>query len=121
MLHVALNGLVPPDHRMVGRLEIDLRQPASGPPSRQVAMQDARPLQAAAASESAFFADHGFVLLPHASAVRDWEPNVVDPPDSEIGRIYVGEIDAIIRERLLPGRRLLVWQYPVPVRRGEGM
>jgi hypothetical protein len=109
MLHVALNGLVPPEQRPVGRVEIDLREAPSGPPTRQVAMHDARPLQTAVASESDFFADHGFVLLPHASAVR------------EIGRIYVGEIETIIRERLLPGRRLLVWQYPVPVRRGEGM
>lgn len=120
MLNVALNGLMPPEAKPAGRIEIDLRQDAPGPPERQVAMHDARPLQAAAASESRFFADHGFVLLRHASAVRDWEPNLADPPDSEIARIYAPEIDTIIRERLLPGRRLLVWQYPILVRRGEG-
>jgi hypothetical protein len=83
-------------------------------------MLDARPLQSGTESEARFFADHGFVLLRHESAVRDWEPNLADPPDSDIGRIYLGEIETLIRERLLPGRRLLVWQYPILVRRGEG-
>ena len=121
MLHVTLNGLGPPGFVPSERLELDLRATEREyPPAQRVAMRDARPLQAAADSEARFFVDHGFVLLPHASAVRDWEPNVADPPNSEIGRIYVGEIDKAIRERLLPGRRLLIWQHPILVRRGEG-
>jgi hypothetical protein len=122
MLHVMLNGLGPRDFKSSERLELDLTAAERAyPPAQRVAMHDARPLQAESESETRFFADHGFVLLRHASAVRDWEPNLADPPNSEIGRIYMGEIEAVIRDRLLPGRRLLIWQYPVLVRRGEGM
>jgi hypothetical protein len=120
MLHITLNGLGPADFVPPGRIDIDLNAERAHPPAQHVPMRDARPLQAAAESEAAFFAEHGFVLLHHESAVRDWEPNLADPPNSDIGRIYVGEIEVIIRERLLPGRRLLIWQYPVLVRRGEG-
>lgn len=120
MLHVTLNGLGPRNFTPSGRMEIDLGARQTPPPAQEVAMHDARPLQATAQSEAEFFAEHGFVLLPHVSAVRDWEPNMADPQDSEIARIYVGEIDQVIRERLLPGRRLLIWQYPVLTRRGEG-
>lgn len=121
MLHVTLNGLGPPGFVPSERLELDLNATEREyPPAQRVAIHDARPLQAAAESEAGFFDDHGFVLLRHASKVRDWEPNRADPPNSDIGRIYLGEIEAVIRERLLPGRRLLIWQYPVLTRRGEG-
>jgi hypothetical protein len=121
MLHVMLNGLGPPDFVPSERIPLDLNAERTYPPQQRVAMHDARPLQAAAESEARFFADHGFVLLRHTSAVRDWESNLADPPNSDIGRIYLGEIETVIRERLLPGRRLLIWQHPVLVRRGEGM
>jgi hypothetical protein len=120
MLHVTLNGLGPQDFKPLERIPLDLNAERKYPPAQRVAIHDARPLQAAAESEARFFADHGFVLLRQESAVRDWEPNLADPPDSEIGRLYLGEIEAVIRERLLPGRRLLIWQYPILVRRGEG-
>jgi hypothetical protein len=120
MLHVTLNGLGPRNFTPSGRMEIDLGARQTPPPAQEVVMHDARPLQATAQSEAQFFAEHGFVLLPHLSAVCDWEPNMADPQDSEIARIYVGEIDKVIRERLLPDRRLLIWQYPVLTRRGEG-
>ncbi|HEX5185239.1 MAG TPA: CmcJ/NvfI family oxidoreductase [Allosphingosinicella sp.] len=120
MLNVMMNGLGPRDFVPTERMFIDLTVERTPLPPQPVAMRDARPLQADAGSEARFFADHGFVLLRHASAVKDWEPNVADPPDSEIARIYCGEIEAVIRERLLPGRRLSVWQHPVLVRRGEG-
>ena len=121
MLHVTLYGLGPPDFIPSERIQLDLSAVAEQPPPQEVAMRDARPLQVAAESEARFFADHGFVLLRHHSAVRDWEPNLADPPNSDLGRLYLGEIDAVIRERLLPGGRLLIWQYPILVRRGEGM
>jgi hypothetical protein len=35
-------------------------------------MTDARPLQAAAESPSAFFKEHGFVLLNHKTNVKEW-------------------------------------------------
>jgi hypothetical protein len=120
MLNATLYGLAPPDFTPSGRLQLDVTADSPQPPAREVAMLDARPLQSGTESEARFFADHGFVLLRHESAVRDWEPNLADPPDSDIGRIYLGEIETLIRERLLPGRRLLVWQYPILVRRGEG-
>ncbi len=121
MLHVTLNGLGPAGFVPSGRIELDLTAAKREyPPAQRVAVHDARPLQAEAQSEAQFFAEHGFVLLSHVSGVRDWEPNMADPPDSEIARVYVGEIDRVIRERLLPGRRLLIWQHPVLVRRGEG-
>jgi hypothetical protein len=98
MPHVMLNGLAPSDYVSDGRIDIDLGDSPAPPPPRRAAMHDARPLQATAPSESRFFADHGFALLRHESAVRDWEPNPADPPNSEIGRIYVGEIDQVIRQ-----------------------
>lgn len=94
--------------------------PEATPPAR---IFDARHLQAEAQrqpsfSEAAFFAQHGFVLLPHESAVEDWD---VDPatPDNELSRIYPPEIEELVRTRLLPGRSLDVWQAP-PARRGPG-
>jgi hypothetical protein len=64
-------------------------------PYPPVEIDDARQLQSGALSEAAFFAEHGFVLLKHSTAVRDW--------DQDVGPIYLGEIETIIRERLYPG------------------
>ena len=50
------------------------------------------------------------MLLPHASAVNDW--------DNE-GAIYQPEIDQVIRERLFPGKRIEIQQGPKVLRRGR--
>jgi hypothetical protein len=80
---------------------------------RSIEIADARALQAAEhLSESTFFARHGFVLLPHVSGVRDW--------DTDVAPIYLAEIEQVVRERLLPGRRVQVQQGPGLLRRGRG-
>jgi hypothetical protein len=75
-------------------------------------IEDARTLQSRSTEESAFFAEHAFVLLPHRTQVRDW--------DADVATIYRNEIAAIIRRRLLPGRRVEVLQSPQVVQRGSG-
>ena len=92
---------------------IDLRNP---PPPRQtnfpaVRIADGRAMQANGASEAELFAENGFVLLHHVTAVTDWD-NV--PP------AFCTEIEELIRTRLLPGRRVDVQQAPSPMRRGRG-
>jgi hypothetical protein len=122
-----LVGFFPPGFVAQGRVPITINEAPEGmlaaeatPPAE---VHDARQLQADAQrlpsfSEAKFFDEHGFVLLPHESAVQDWD---VDPttPDSELAQVYLPEIEELVRTRLLPGRRLDVWQGP-PVRRGPG-
>ena len=76
-----------------------------------VEVYDARQLQSSARSEADFLEEHGFVLLRHASAVKNWA--------QDVGAIYRDEINTIITERLLPGRRVRVQQSIRVVRRGE--
>ena len=83
------------------------RQPQFGP----FEIGDARPLQAEARSEAEFFGDHGFALLQHETAVRDWD---ADPPT-----VYYPEIDRLVRERLYPDKRVDVHQWSPPLRRGR--
>jgi hypothetical protein len=96
-------------------MTIDVRNPPASarwtaPP---VEIADARLLQAGTKSESQFLAEHGFVLLPHRTAVRDWDHDVQD--------VYLPEIEAIIRDRLFPGRRVEVQQVAAGLlRRGRG-
>lgn len=85
--------------------------PEYGHDNPPVEVHDARELQKSARSEAAFFDEHGFVLLKHATAVKDW--------DRDIASIYHPEIEAIIQETLLPERRALVRQGPQVVRRGQ--
>src|SRR3982751_4754021 len=101
MVQVRLNGFLPPD--FVGEETPLLDVTAPPEPERRltyppVEIQDARALQVNAASEAHFFAEHGFLLLPHATEVRDW--------DNDVGPIYLPEIEKIICERLLPDRRI---------------
>jgi hypothetical protein len=114
MVHAHLYGFLPPD--FTGPMPtMDLRNPPKGPyPSfPPVEVEDARLLQASASSESQFLAEHGFVLLPHRTAVRDW--------DADIEAVYLPEIDAIIRDRLFPGRPVEVQQSAAGLlRRGRG-
>ena len=94
--------------------------PAASVPSTEI--HDARPRQAPAGSDHAFFEHHGFVLLDHTSSVTDWDPDPArDPSDSEIARRYLPEVDALIRRRLLPGRTIDVRLAPQAfARRGPG-
>ena len=70
-------------------------------------------------TEASFFQKHSFVLLDHASAVSNWDPTPATPPDqTDIPRLYFPEIDAIIRQRLLPGRRLDIPPVAHLLRRG---
>ena len=119
-----LRGLFPPEFKPEGRLQIDIR--TGPPPGFEVPsfgpyrIEDARPLQARAQSEATFFDEHGFVLLPHQTAVRDWE---VDPGSAEHGeviRIYYPEVERLVREQLYPGKRIEVHQWSPPLRRGRG-
>ena len=75
-------------------------------------VRDARQLQSQSALPAdRFFDEYGFALLDHESAVEDWD---VDPSP-----VYHAEAAALIREQLLPGRRLEIYQGP-PTRRGPG-
>src|SRR3954453_8406262 len=114
MVQAQLNGLLQPDFSGEAPL-IDVTAPPAAEyvhrsPPREV--DDARQLQNGARSEAEFFADHGFVLLPHVSAVRDW--------DADVATIYLAEIEKLIRERLLPGKRIEIQQSGKLLRRGRG-
>jgi hypothetical protein len=110
-----LNGLFAPDFAFEGRLSGPVGAPAEGMVTRprEIDIADARELQGReGVSEAEFFRRHGFVLLPHVTAVRDW--------DRDFEAHYRGEIDAVIRERLFPGRRVEIQQGPDVLRRGRG-
>ena len=115
MTTASLNGFFAPDFRWKGRLSGPVGVPADGMVTRgvEVDIADAGAMQESeGASEAEFFRRHGFVLLPHVTAVRDW--------DRETATHYHPEIDRIIRERLFPGRRVEIQQGPAVLRRGRG-
>src|SRR5947208_12769177 len=119
-----LRGLFPAEFKPKTRIHIDVR---NGPPAgfkmpsfAPFQIEDARPLQALAASPDEFFDGHGFVLLSHETAVRNWEADPASVEESDVVRIYYPEIERLIRERLYPGRRLEVHQSSPPLRRGRG-
>jgi hypothetical protein len=114
MTTARLNGLYAPDFPIAGRQRSPVGTFAEGMVAGlAVEVSDARELQAAeGASEAEFFRCHGFVLLPHVTAVRDW--------DHDFAAHYRGEIDRVIRERLFPGRRVEIQQGPDVLRRGRG-
>jgi hypothetical protein len=118
-----LHGLFPPDFEPAQRIEIDVR---SGPPPGlkrprfgPFEITNARHVQALAESEAAFFENHGFALLPDATAVRDWDTSG-DPFASDVVRLYYPEIEQLVRQRLFPGKRVEVHQWSPPLRRGRG-
>lgn len=121
-----LTGFFPPDFTAEGRVLIDLADPGRHfPPTAatpEIAIGDARELQAAAGhSEADFFDQYGFVLLPHRTAVSDWEVDPSRPPaESQVARAYFPEIETLIRTRLLPGEAIAVHQPSPPLRRGRG-
>jgi hypothetical protein len=87
------------------------------PPS--ITVHDARLLQSDRASDAAFFAAHGFVLLTAPVAVHDWDCDQ-SLPDNDITRLYFPLVEQIIRTRLLPGRRVDVNHFGPVLRRGPG-
>jgi len=81
------------------------------PAGRDVNIMDARKLQLQErVSEAEFFARHSFVLLPHVSAVDDWDHE---------SATYQPEINQVIRERLFPGKKVEIQQGPNVLRRGR--
>lgn len=102
MVQAALTAF-PADFRYPGRFTIDLNAandrppPAAPPPLTEI--HDARPLQASM-SAAELFDRHGFALLPHATAVTDWD---ADPATG-----YRDEVEHLIAMHLLPGRRFRV-------------
>lgn len=117
-----LGGFVAPGWGEDSRLLFDIRDATTFGWARkhEVEIGDARALQAQAASEAAQFARRGFALLPHRTAITDWDaPRGPALAGGEMARVYFPEIEALIRERLLPGRRMIVQQYTPPLRRGR--
>jgi hypothetical protein len=117
MIETQLRGQFPPGFRATERINLsELMRNATGrppqnPPTR---IGDARALQAEAVSEADFLAEHGFVLLDAPTRVTDWSDA------DQVARIYLPEVEATIRERLYPGRKLIVQQPPNVMRRGAG-
>jgi hypothetical protein len=117
-----LNGFFAEDFQTDERVLLDLRDPTSfrHGVEREVEIGDARALQAQGGSEAEVFERHGFVLLAHRTAVADWSVDPALPPAATpVARTYFPEIEALIRERLLPGRAIMVQQYAPPLRRGR--
>lgn len=113
MTTARLNGLYNPAFSSAHRQQFPVGTVAQGMDAngREIRIMDARTLQAGEGiSEAQFFHRHSFVLLPHVSAVRDWDQD---------GTIYQAEIDHLIRERLFPGRRVEIEQDPHVLRRGR--
>ena len=118
MIETELNGQFPPD--FVARERVNLSQLWQGksgrslPPKPKARIADARPLQAEAVSEHDFLEAHGFVLLDAPTRMSDWDD------EGQIAQLYLPEVEALIHERLYPGRKLIVMQAPRIVRRGAG-
>jgi hypothetical protein len=114
MTAALLNGFFEAGFAFEGRQRAPVGTLAEGMIAQgiEVEIADARKLQAReAVSEEEFFRRHGFVLLPHVTKVRDW--------DHDFEAHYRPEIDAVIRERLFPGRRVEIQQGPGVLRRGR--
>ena len=120
-------GFFEPDFVPAGRISMRVEEPAPGMllETPEIRIHDARSLQKleqreGSVSEAQFFEEYGFVLLSHESAVENWDVDPAIPQDENpLTRVYLPEIEAVIRSRLLPDRRLEVWQGP-PQRRGPG-
>ncbi|EGF91422.1 methyltransferase CmcJ [Asticcacaulis biprosthecium C19] len=120
-VETTLNGFIRRDLKLDGPVQIRIKPPfdsmpwAEAPP---ITIQDARVLQGG--QDAADFLDaRGFVLLDHLSAVKDWDAGGAAPLErNEIARIYMPEVEALIRNRLMPGQRLEFEQGPFLIRRG---
>ena len=106
-----LNGFFPADYPAGQSFAAAIGEGSPDMQSIEVEIGDARELQRGATSEADFFAEHGFVLLPHQTAARDWDRDVVE--------VYLPELGTVIRERLFPGRRVEFQLFPNILRRGR--
>ena len=116
MVQARLNGFLPADFDPALMPLIDLANPPARPAPPDfgpVDIRNGRPSEDEGLSEAERFARDGFVILPHATRVRDW--------DADVEAIYLPEIDTIIRDRLYPGVRVEVQQSPKILRRGRDM
>lgn len=130
-IEAVLNGFFDPEFVPTERIVTTLDQAWPGvlPPdaNRTTRIGDGRALQHHAAeagggclSEASFFEEHGFVLLPHESKVQDWEVDLAQPdPNADVMRNYLPEVEEMVRQRLLPGQAIEMYQGP-PLRRGTG-
>ena len=118
MIETQLMGQFPPGFRATERINLSelVRNAAGARPPRNPPTQirDARALQAQATSEADFLAEHGFVLLDAPTRVTDWGNS------EQVAEYYLPEVEAMIRDRLFPGRKLFVQQPPNVMRRGAG-
>lgn len=106
MPHARLKGLLPPASvaERIFRPGDPAPAPDFDPSKRPLEIRDARAFQADCGSEAACFGSHGFALLDHPTAEREWG---ADARAREArARVYEPEIAAILRERLFPGRRI---------------
>ncbi|MEM7366650.1 MAG: CmcJ/NvfI family oxidoreductase [Pseudomonadota bacterium] len=110
-----LEAMYPPGYVAAPLVEIDIQggnHPDTVP--QEIEVHDARVLQDESGQTPAeFLATHGFVLLPHHSAVENWHSD-------EFTRIYHNEVEQMIREQLLPGVDAVVRQPGMVMRRGPG-
>ena len=119
MIEVQFNGQFPPGYRAAERINLSelmrsRSETAPPPPKPPTRIGNARLLQADATSEADFLGQHGFVLLKAPTRMADW-----DDADQVKWR-YLPEVEAMIRERLYPGRPLVIRQPPNVMRRGAG-
>ncbi len=125
MVEATLNGFIRRDLVSDGPVLIRVNGPADGPmpweAAPPVTIHDARTLQTGDMSEHEFLDANGFVLLDHLSQVTDWDSGASqDREKNDILHTYMPEIEALIRDRLLPDRKLEIRQGPYLVRRGPG-
>ncbi len=114
-----LDGFARPDARADQRILARVEELGEHLDSARVHVHDARALQAGVAP-AAFFDEHGFALVAHETAVRDWRCDPMAPdPACDVVRLYFPEIERIIRDVLLPGRKIDIQQFPL-IRRGPG-
>lgn len=117
-----LNGLFPPEFDTTQPVQMDIGSDQSSPlkwrSMGKIKIANARLLQNGIKSESDFFDEHGFILLNHQTAVQDWFLTS-DPNSSEAKDRYFPEIETLVTQHLLPGKRVEVQQWWGPVLRGR--
>lgn len=69
--------------------------------TREITIHNARLMQAKSTDTHSFFEKHGFVLLQAPTRVNNWNQDNAET-DTDITKIYHGEVDALIREQLFP-------------------
>lgn len=84
---------------------------------------DARELQATFESPQAMFEKHGFCLLNHKSAVKDWNGDYANT-NNDITNIYQDEVIGLIKNEVFKGYNvnsdIKEGMAPAVLRRGEG-